>query len=46
MAQLDQEIALAQVEGGIKASSLKRIGETIATNPAESASVIRQWMNA
>ncbi len=46
MAQLDQEIALAQVEGGIKASSLKRIGETIANSPAESASVIRQWMNA
>ncbi|MCB2014193.1 MAG: flagellar basal-body MS-ring/collar protein FliF [Sphingobium sp.] len=46
MAQLDQEIALAQVEGGIKASSLKRIGETITNNPAESASVIRQWMNA
>lgn len=46
MAALDQEIALAQVEGGIKASSLKRIGETIASNPAESASVIRQWMNA
>ena len=46
MAQLDQEIALAQVEGGIKASSLKRIGETITANPAESASVIRQWMNA
>lgn len=46
MAQLDQEIALAQVEGGIKASSLKRIGQTITNNPAESASVIRQWMNA
>ena len=46
MAQIDQEIALAQVEGGIKASSLKRIGETITNNPAESASVIRQWMNA
>ena len=46
MAQLDQEIALAQVEGGIKASSLKRIGETISNSPAESASVIRQWMNA
>ena len=46
MAAIDQEIAMAQVEGGIKASSLKRIGETIATSPAESASVIRQWMNA
>lgn len=46
MAQIDQEIAMAQVEGGIKASSLKRIGETITRSPAESASVIRQWMNA
>jgi flagellar M-ring protein FliF len=46
MAQIDQEIALQQVEGGIKASSLKRLGDTIAGNPAESASVIRQWMNA
>lgn len=45
MAQLDQEIALTQVEGNIKASSLKRLGETIAENPAESASVIRRWMN-
>ena len=46
MEHLDQEIALAQVEGGIKASSLRRIGETITANPAESISVIRQWMNA
>jgi flagellar M-ring protein FliF len=46
MAAIDQEIAMAQVEGGIKASSLRRIGETITTNPAESASVIRQWMNS
>jgi len=46
MAQLDHEIALAQVEGGIKASSLRRLGDTITANPAESVSVIRQWMNA
>lgn len=43
---LDQEIALAQVDGRIKLSALKRIGDAIASNPAESASVIRQWMNA
>ena len=43
---LDQEIALAQVDGRIKMSALKRIGDAIASNPAESASVIRQWMNA
>ncbi|MBR0550937.1 flagellar basal-body MS-ring/collar protein FliF [Stakelama marina] len=44
--QLDDEIALAQVEGNIKASALKKIGEAITGSPAESASVIRQWMNA
>lgn len=43
---LDQEIALAQVDGRIKLSALKRIGETIKGSPPEAASVIRQWMNA
>lgn len=41
---LDQEIALAEVDGRIKLSALKRIGDTIASSPAEAASVIRQWM--
>jgi len=45
IALLDQEIALAQVDGRIKMSSLKKIGDAIAGSPAESASVIRQWMN-
>lgn len=45
-ALLDQEIALAQVDGRIKLSALKRIGTTIAASPPEAASVIRQWMNA
>jgi flagellar M-ring protein FliF len=45
-ALLDQEIALAQVDGRIKLSALKRIGDAVAASPAESASVIRQWMNA
>lgn len=44
--QLDQEIALAQVDGRIKMSSLKKIGDAISGSPAESASVIRQWMNS
>lgn len=43
---LDQEIALAQVDGRIKASALKRIGDSIAASPPEAAAVIRQWMNA
>lgn len=43
---LDQEVALAQVDGRIKLSALKRIGEAIHSSPPEAASVIRQWMNA
>lgn len=46
MPQLDQEIALAQVDGRIKLSALKRIGDAISASPPEAASVIRQWMNA
>ncbi|MES2269497.1 MAG: flagellar basal-body MS-ring/collar protein FliF [Pseudomonadota bacterium] len=45
-ALLDQEIALAQVDGRIKLSSLKKIGDAISGSPAEAASVIRQWMNS
>ncbi|WP_228275280.1 flagellar basal-body MS-ring/collar protein FliF [Stakelama tenebrarum] len=43
---LDQEIALAQVDGRIKVSALNKIGETISASPPEAVSVIRQWMNA
>jgi flagellar M-ring protein FliF len=46
LAMLDQEIALAQVDGRIKLSALKRIGDAVAASPGESASVVRQWMNA
>lgn len=42
---LDEEIAHAQIEGSLKASALRKIGEAITGSPAESASVIRQWMN-
>lgn len=43
---LDQEIALAQVDGRIKLSALRRIGDSIRDSPPEAASVIRQWMNS
>ena len=46
LALLDQEIALAQVDGRVKLSALKRIGDAVKASPAESASVVRQWMNA
>jgi flagellar M-ring protein FliF len=43
---IDQEIALAQVDGRIKMSALKRIGDAVKGSPGESASVVRQWMNS
>lgn len=43
---LDQEIALAQVDGRVKLSAIKRIGDAVAASPAEATSVIRQWMAA
>jgi flagellar M-ring protein FliF len=44
-ALLDQEIALAEVDGRIKLSAIKRIGDTVAANPAEATAVIRQWLS-
>ena len=43
-ALLDQEIALAEVDGRIKASAIKRVGETVQSNPGEATAVIRQWL--
>ncbi len=43
--QLDQDIALAQVDGQLKLSAIKRVGDAIGAAPPEAASVIRQWMN-
>jgi flagellar M-ring protein FliF len=43
---LDQEIALAQVDGRVKLSAIKRIGDAVSASPAEATSVIRQWMAA
>ena len=43
---LDHDIALAQVDGRIKASAIKRIGDMVTNSPPEAAAVLRQWMNA
>jgi flagellar M-ring protein FliF len=43
---LDEEIALAQVDGRVKLGALQRVGEAVAASPPEAAAVIRQWMNA
>jgi flagellar M-ring protein FliF len=45
-ALLDQEIALAEVDGRIKLSAIKRIGESVATSPGEATAVIRQWLSS
>lgn len=45
MAAIDQEIALAEVDGRIKLSAIKRVGDTVAASPAEATSVIRTWMS-
>jgi flagellar M-ring protein FliF len=44
--ELEDEIALAQVDGTVKLSALKRVGDAIASAPPEAAAVIRGWMNA
>ncbi|WP_242139756.1 flagellar basal-body MS-ring/collar protein FliF [Sphingomonas sp. TREG-RG-20F-R18-01] len=43
---LDHEITVAQVDGRVKASVLKKIGDSVASSPPEAAAVLRQWMNA
>ncbi len=42
--ELDQMIDIEQVEGRVKASSLKKIGEIIEKHPEETVSIIRTWM--
>ena len=37
-------IDLEQVEGRVRASSLKKIGEIIEKHPEETVSIIRTWM--
>ncbi len=43
---LDDEIALAQVDGRVKMSALQRVGDAISASPTEAAAVVRQWMNS
>ena len=41
---IEQMIDLQQVEGRVRASSLKKIGEIIEKHPDETVSIIRTWM--
>jgi flagellar M-ring protein FliF len=41
----DQKIDIAQIEGQVKASSVKRVSEFIEKHPDESVAIIRGWLH-
>ena len=41
---LDQRIDLAQVEGQVKASSIRKVSEIVKAHTDESAGILRNWM--
>ena len=41
---LDQMIDINSVEGQLRASSLKQIGEIVDNHPEEATAIIRGWM--
>lgn len=41
---IEAEIDVAQVEGRLKGSALKKVGEIVQRHPEESAAIIRQWL--
>jgi flagellar M-ring protein FliF len=43
-ASLDQMIDLNQVEGRVRASSIKKIGEIVEKHPEEAVAIVRAWM--
>lgn len=43
-AELDELIDLDKVEGRVKASSIRKIGEIVEKHPDEALSIIRNWM--
>jgi flagellar M-ring protein FliF len=40
----DQMIDISQVEGRVKASSIRKIGEIVEKHPEEAVSIVRNWM--
>jgi len=43
-AELDALIDINQVEGRVRASSLKKVGEIVTKHPEEAVSILRSWM--
>lgn len=44
--ELDDLIDVAQIEGKVRASTLKKIEEIVERHPEETVGIIRHWMNA
>lgn len=42
--EIEQMINISQVEGRVRASSLRKIGEIVDKHPEEAVSIIRNWM--
>ena len=42
--QLEELIDIAKVEGRVKASSVRKIGEIIDQHPEEAVNIIRTWL--
>ena len=42
--RLDAGIDVARISGQVKASSIKKISEVVASHPDESVSIIRSWL--
>ena len=42
---MEDMIDLAQIEGKVRASALKKIEEIVERHPEETVGIIRQWMN-
>jgi len=41
---VEHEIDVAQIDGKVKASALRKVGDVIRGNPRESAEIVRQWI--
>ncbi len=44
VSEIDQMIDINQVEGRVRASSLKKIGEIVERHPEEAVNIMRSWM--
>jgi flagellar M-ring protein FliF len=43
--QLDSMIDIAKIDGQVKASSVKKVGEVVSKHPEEAISILRSWLH-